>query len=172
MKDQFKQWAEAVRLCADNYCWSALVRSSAIYAANFLQSMANMQEQEPEENHRILYINAKFPSLEFVTKANRDWWSAQYFAYSIANDNLTEQLAAKDARIAELERSNAYEKFHDEAYIADLERKAQDQPPRPLLKDHPKVFNALVYAIRHADEMTSVEWLDCKEDLRKLLVGE
>ncbi len=126
-------------------------------AADFLQSMADMPDDEPSDDAG-LGENGRINGLQLVTKANRDWWK--------------HQCAIRVIRIAELEADVLALKNNAEIDQRTIEELTEDQPKRPLLADQPEVFGKLMYMMSEAHRMNVADWNDNVIELREMLVGE
>ena len=183
MKDQFKQWAESISRLHDAYNHTDKHSDNALAVCELLQSLADMSEQEPDEMLRTKYVldenyNSVKEKVAFVTKANRDWWRSKaiiaeqmrdqqnerVLGYQIQLRQKAEELAAANARIAELEKSNMLLIAEKAGWI--------DQPKRPILE--PEVFDALINYIEAVAYGQGLRSNASREynNLRKLWVGE
>lgn len=176
MKEKYQNWANLLNnssMLTDN--GPDMDGDDVVAIADFLQSLADTPEQEPDDHPEAL-VNG----VEYVTKANRDWWQAECAKLEWRNKNQSDWLIKQDAEIQSLKRELAAAKARikefDNGY-ADMmngqsdwmkgARKAEldvrdfgaiaDQPKRPLLKDQPEVFEALKNYIDKALHVSNMQ---------------
>ncbi len=155
MKEKFKEWANEVD---ENSCGNEILHE----VAAFLQSLANMQEQEPDED----VIIGNMLRTDIVTKENRDYWMKRCIntlQLTSKIDSLSRELSAKDARIKQLEHSLL------DKMTADNQAMGLYNDPRPLLNR--TQFNALITTMRAIAEFPNTCDGDIDE-LENLLVGK
>lgn len=192
MKEKFKEWAAALKEICDPDWISSRVNASISDLTDFLQRMADIPDDEPddrEHTHWIAEVGGSTKPVQTVTKANRDWWKSQcMWARECAqnledqNGSLVQQLAAANARIKQLEDSLC------DKMTADNQAMGLYDPTRPVLT--PEQFDAVIDFIDkatyisnmkhrifdHGDEREKIarrqsEYVESKDKLRKLLVG-
>ncbi len=169
MKDKFKQWADAIRAVAkpvytDKTMHIVDADALANEAADFLQRIVDISEQEPDD-----IVPRDGDSM--VTKANRDWWMVKAKDRGIKLFNANTELDAANARIAELEQYKEWVAPQLEHAIEIEHANNKADQPRPLLT--PEQWTALELVIRMADR-GNLEYSNgytAMEELRKLLVG-
>jgi len=182
-EEKFANWTDAINYCADvtsNTVIDERAVPIAREAADFLQSLANMQKREPDAD---LFIGD-----DWVSRKNRDWWRNKILLNNSIKDQyikvLEQKLAAANARIAELENYPHYANELCDAVTSGLQwlknirdgistvdsalenmrslwkhcqdeypgavSIGKDQPKRPLLADQPEVFDKLIEFIEAA----------------------
>lgn len=184
MKEKYQEWADAARRACEQRSLDQMMRDREInnQVADFLQSLADMPGDEPDESMTV--IPPKFGlknGVPYVTKANRDWWIMHCGQFKNERDAAIKELAAANARIESLQKIIRMQNGESVTLTEPLDVRdfgaIADQPKRPILADQPMTHDQLdciLDLIRAAvDEPTNYRrWNDCVVSATKLLVGE
>ena len=185
MKEKYQDWIESIEWTQGLPEFGSPFATDLNSLRDFLQSLADMQEQEPDDK----VISSGSEITFAVTKENRDWWRSKaiiaeqmrdqqnerVLGYQIQLRQKAEELAAANARIAEADKEHAalaklsqalgnpaieFDDSMAEALVnLAISRltivSAKDQPKRPLLMTHEQ-FGCILDLIRSAtDEPTN-----------------
>jgi len=142
MKDRLKEWAHAVRECHKAICrlfpssTEEVGRSLTLEAADFLQSMADIADQEP----------CKLNPDDTIRQQYVDWHIKNGMKWLMQVNSLEQELAEAKRRIEGL--NNVIQYWKD---------RAESDQPKPLLADQPDELEQARNTIKLLEQIAQQE---------------